>query len=211
MTEGKRQRSGSKHVHRSADAAALQAAVKQFLTAAGVDLTDANLKDTPARVAEAWISEFLDGYQKSPSDVLAERFPVGMKGTPGLVVVTSLHFHSMCPHHLLPYWGKAHIAYVADKAVVGFGKLSELLDVFAHRLVLQETLAAQVAGALMDQLRCQGAACVIEAQQTCFTLRGPKQHQSKTHAECLLGVIAHHPWRSELWSRIGSSSSQGNC
>ncbi len=210
MTQGKRRRSVVKPGPPGVDAVVLEAAVGQFLAAAGVDLSDVNLKDTPARVAEAWMTEFLDGYQKSASSVLSERFPVGAKGTPSLVVVTSLHFHSMCPHHLLPYWGRAHIAYVADKAVVGFGKLSELLDVFAHRLVLQETLAAQVAGALMDHLGCQGAACVIDAKQTCLTLRGPKQHQSTTHAECLLGVVAHHPWRSEMWSRIGWRSLQGD-
>ena len=130
----------------------MEHAVREFLAGAGLSLFDANLRSTPRRVVEAWASEFLDGYGKTAAEVLAERFPVGRKGERELVVVTQLHFRSMCPHHLLPYTGRAHVAYLPGKSVVGFGRLAALVDVFAHRLILQEELAQSVAKALVKHL-----------------------------------------------------------
>lgn len=184
------------------DRAAMQRAVAGFLSAAGLDLSDENFRDTAQRVTEAWADEFLSGYRKSASDALAERFPVSKPSDRELVVVTGLHFRSMCPHHLLPYSGTAHLAYVPGKSVVGFGRLSTLLDVFANRLVLQEELARNVAVALMQELGSQGAACVISAEQTCFRLRGQEQHQAVTHSEAYEGVLKEPALRAELWQRI---------
>lgn len=184
------------------DRAAMQRAVADFLTAAGLDLSDENFRDTAQRVTEAWSDEFLSGYRKSAADALAERFPVSKPSDRELVVVTGLHFRSMCPHHLMPYSGTAHLAYVPGKSVVGFGRLSALLDVFAHRLVLQEELARNVAVALMQELGSQGAACVISAEQSCFRLRGQEQHQAVTHSEAYEGVLKEAALRAELWQRI---------
>ena len=107
-----------------------------------------------------------------------------------MVITTGIDFHSMCPHHLLPYRGVAHVAYVPKKGVVGFGKLVELVDACAHRLVLQEQVAEDIADALMRHLGARGAACVLDAEQGCLTLRGPKRREARTVTRALRGVIA---------------------
>ena len=98
--------------------------------------------------------------------------------------------------------GMSHLAYVPGKEVVGFGRLSALIDVFAHRLVLQEELARQIARALQDELGSQGAACLIRAEQTCFRLRGEEQHAAVTFSEAYEGVLKEKALRAELWHRV---------
>ncbi len=182
----------------------MRRAVKDFLTAAGLNLSDPNLAQTPSRVADAWADEFLDGYGRSAAEVLGERFPVSKASQRELVVVTGLHFRSMCPHHLLPYSGRATVAYLPGKTVVGFGRLASLVDLFAHRLILQEELARQVAVALKVHLRSPATACVLEAEQTCLRLRGGHQHDAVTHAEAYEGKLSRDSaLRRELWARIG--------
>lgn len=183
---------------------AMERAVRDFLVAAGLDPKDANLKETPQRVTAAWADEFLDGYGREAAEVLAERFPVSAGSAHEVVVVTDLWYRSMCPHHLLPYSGRAHLAYVPGKSVIGFGRLGALVDVFAHRLVLQEELARQVATALMKELGSLGAACVLEAEQTCLRLRGGEQCDAVTHAEAYEGVLRKPALRAELWARLGT-------
>jgi GTP cyclohydrolase I len=182
----------------------MASAVRDFLRAAGLPLTDANLADTPDRVASAWAREFLDGYARTPEEALGRTFP-GPQGSSGeLVVVTDLRFHSMCPHHLLPYEGRAHVAYVPGKEVVGFGRLAALVDCFAHRLILQEDLARQVARSLARVLRSPATACIIEAKQACLRLRGDKQRDAVTHAEAYEGRLRKEgTLRRELWARLG--------
>jgi GTP cyclohydrolase I len=186
----------------------MERAVHDFLVAAGVDLQDPNVAETPRRVTAAWVDEFLAGYQQSAAEVLADRFPVSQPSSRELVVVTNLHFRSMCPHHLLPYEGTAHVAYVPGREVVGFGRLSTLVDVYAHRLVLQEELARQVALALRTELKSRGAACLIRAKQTCFRLRGEEQHQAETFSEAYEGVLKEPALRAELWARLSRSQSE---
>lgn len=186
------------------DATAMASAVRDFLRAAGLPLTDANLVGTPERVAETWVSEFLDGYARTPEEALGERFPAPDNSAGELVVVTDLRFHSMCPHHLLPYEGRAHVAYVPGKQVVGFGRLSALVDCFAHRLILQEDLARQVAGSLARVLGSPAAACIVDAKQACLRLRGDKQRDAVTHAEAYEGRLRKDgALRRELWTRLG--------
>jgi GTP cyclohydrolase IA len=181
---------------------AMKKAVSDFLKATGVDLKDPNLKQTAQRVTDAFADEFLNGYQQSATDVLAQRFEVSKASSRELVIVSNLQFTSMCPHHLLPFRGTAHVAYIPNKEVVGFGHVSALLDVFAHRLILQEELARQVALSLMKELKCSGAACIIQAQQACFQLRGEKQHTATTHSEAFEGVLQEKALRAELWKRL---------
>lgn len=182
---------------------AMENAIADFLRAAGLDLSEHNLAQTPRRVAEAWSTEFLSGYQRTAAQALDDRFPVSQRSDRELVVVTGLQFRSMCPHHLMPYSGRAHLAYVPGDEVVGFGRLAALLDTFAHRLILQEELARQVACALVDELKSQGAACLISAEQTCFRLRGEEQHQAVTYSEAYEGVLKESALRAELWQRLG--------
>lgn len=180
----------------------MERAIADFLLAAGLDVTEANLLETPRRVTDAFADEFLAGYRKSAREALADRFPVSKKSDRELVVVTNLRFRSMCPHHLLAYEGTAHLAYVPGKEVVGFGRLSALVDVFAHRLILQEELARLVAEALQTELKSQGSACLIRAEQTCFRLRGENQHEAITFSEAYEGVLKKGPLRAELWARL---------
>ncbi len=186
------------------DRPAMQRAVKDFLVAAGVDPKDPNLVATPQRVTEAWADEFLTGYAQSPKEALGEVFQLVRPADRELVVVSDLRFRSMCPHHLLPVSGRAHIAYLPGKSVVGFGRLSALLDTFAHRLILQEDLARAVARALVEHLGCKGAACILAAEQMCLRLRGGVQHDAITHAEAYEGALKQKALRAELWARLGA-------
>lgn len=183
----------------------MERAVAGFLQAAGLDLQDVNLKDTPRRVAEAWASEFLDGYAQDAAGVLGEVYPAPDGSAGEMVVVTDLRFHSMCPHHLLPYEGRAHLAYVPGRSVVGFGRLSALLDCYAHRLILQEDLAREVARAMARVLDSPGTACVIEAEQSCLRLRGDRQRDARAHVEAYEGTLRKgRERRRELWARIAA-------
>jgi GTP cyclohydrolase I len=183
----------------------MERAVADFLRAAGADPADPNLRDTPTLVADAWLSEFLDGYRTTPEAALGERYPAPEASDSSMVVVTDLRYRSVCPHHLLPYTGVAHLAYVPERSVVGFGRLAALLDCFAHRLILQEDLARSVARALARGLASPGTACVLEAEMTCLRIRGEMQHDARTHSEAYEGLLRRDgPLRRELWARIGS-------
>jgi len=188
---------------KKADAVAMRRAVRDFLVAAGLDLTDPNLAQTPERVTEAWLTDFLDGYRKSPRQTLGETYPAPEGGGRELVVVTGLRFHSMCPHHLLPFTGVAHVAYLPGDRVVGFGRLGALVDLYAHRLILQEELARQVARALMEQLGAAGAACIVEAEHACMRIRGGVQADARSHADAYEGLLREDAdLRRELWARL---------
>ncbi|MBI3184872.1 MAG: GTP cyclohydrolase I FolE [Myxococcales bacterium] len=184
------------------DRAAMRRAIAAFLEAAGLSAEE-RLGDTPRRVAEAWADQFIDGYRKSAGEALGELYPAPPGSRGEMVVVTGLRFHSTCPHHLLPYQGRAHLAYIPGRSVVGFGRLPLLVDAFAHRLILQEELAREVAASLARVLGSPGAACVIEAEQACLRLRGACQ-DAKTHAEAYEGRLrTDRALRRELWARIG--------
>jgi GTP cyclohydrolase I len=181
-------------------------AISEFLRAAGLDLRDPNLTETATRVTDAWADEFLDGYRTTPEAALGERFAAPPNSSGELVVVTNLRFHSMCPHHLMPYEGRAHVAYVPGRQVVGFGRLSALVDCFAHRLILQEDLARHVAESLAEVLGSPAAACIIEAKQGCLRLRGDEQTEAVTHSEAYEGRLrTDRELRRELWARIGAA------
>jgi GTP cyclohydrolase I len=146
-----------------------------------------DLAETPRRVAEAWLEDLVDGYGRDPAEILADGLPSGGRD---LVAVTGIDYHSVCPHHLLPSRGVAHVAYVPGGKVIGFGQLVRLVDALAHRLVLEEDLARDVADALMRHLGARGAACVLEAEQLCMTVRGEKRAGARAHAEAWAGVLA---------------------
>lgn len=165
---------------------------------------DPDLAGTPARVAEAWLADLLAGYQQAPSSILADAMPA--RGH-DLVAVTGIDFHSMCPHHLLPSRGVAHVAYLPGKRVVGFGQLARLVDCFAHRLVLEEEVARQVAEALVLHLGARGAACVLDAEQSCLSVRGERRRDARAHAQCFLGALADDGPLQRRFLALTSSSS----
>ena len=185
------------------DQAAMAAAVRSFLRAAGRPLTG-ELVGTPERVAEAWAQDFLDGYALSTEKALGPLIPIGPTG--GLVCVTGIDFHASCPHHLLPYRGLAHVAYLPSQGVVGFSRLGRLVDALAHRLVLQEALAAEIASELARGTRARGAACVLEAEQACLSCRGIHRRRGRAHAEAFVGEFARS---AELRGRFARAISAG--
>jgi len=166
------------------------AAVEAFLDA--LDLPPAvraggDLRGTPGRVAEAWVEDLVDGYRLDPSEILADATPSPSRE---LVAVTGIDFHSVCPHHLLPSRGVAHVGYLPGGRVVGFGQIVRLVDALAHRLVLEEDLAAQVAESLVRHAGARGAACLLEAEQLCVTVRGARRPRARTHAAAFAGTMA---------------------
>ena len=171
---------------REPDLSGMVSAIRSFLGAAGLDTQSADIAETPARVAAAWFEDYLDGYRADPKEILAEIHPAKSKG---LVVVKRIDFHSMCPHHLVPYRGVAHIAYLPKRGVVGFGKLVKLLDCFAHRLILQEEIGDAVTTALTKQLGAAGAACVLDAEQACVSTRGPKRRAARFVTRSFAGSL----------------------
>ncbi len=146
-----------------------------------------DLADTPRRVAEAWLEDLVDGYGREPAEILAGAIPATGRD---LVAVTGIDYHSVCPHHLLPSRGVAHVAYLPGGRVVGFGQIVKLVDALAHRLVLEEDLARQIADALVEHVGARGAACVLEAEQLCMTVRGERRVRARAHAEAWAGALA---------------------
>ncbi len=179
-----------RQARRGPSAGAAKEAMARFLDALGLPPEvrgAADLADTPRRVAEAWLEDLADGYGRDPAEILAGGLPSAGRD---LVAVTGIDYHSVCPHHLLPSRGVAHVAYVPGGKVVGFGQIVKLVDALAHRLVLEEDLARQIADALVRHVGARGAACVLEAEQFCMTVRGEKRPRAKAHAEAWVGVLA---------------------
>lgn len=174
------------------DEAAMAAALTAFLRAAGRDpAAESDLATTPTRVARVWAQEFLAGYAQTPAVILGD--PVLGEADPDVVVVGGLRFHAMCPHHLLPFRGVAHVAYIPAGRLVGFGRLAELVDCYTKRLTLQERATHQIAQALVDHLGARGAGCVIEAEQMCLALPGDKHDQSGVVTSAFVGEMQTRP------------------
>ncbi|MFQ5790499.1 MAG: GTP cyclohydrolase I [Acidobacteriota bacterium] len=192
---------------RSFDLEGMSRAIRSFLESAGIDLAQPELAGTPERVARAWNEEFLDGYEADPGLILQDSFAangVSAKHSSGMVVVKGVPFHGLCPHHLLPYHGLAHIGYLPSDRLAPFSGLVRLLDCFAHRLEVQETVTQQVAEALTAHLGAKGAAAVLESEQTCMTLRGVKRRGTRTVTSHFSGAFTSRPdLRNEFLRSIG--------
>ena len=172
---------------RSPDRAALAKAIEDFLLASGAEL-DAETRKTPERVAKAYAEDLLNGYAHDPVETLKSSLgPAPRKGE--RVIASQIDFHAMCPHHLLPYKGTAAVGYVADRWLVGFGKIAEATDALAHRLILQESLVHRLCEAVMAALSPLGAGVVITAEHGCMQVRGPMRRQSRVTVEAWGGVF----------------------
>jgi GTP cyclohydrolase I len=186
---------------RTPDLGRMEQAIAEWLRACGLDPADADLQTTPARVARVWAAEFLDGYAANAAEILSET--VEGEADPDVVVVTGLRFHAMCPHHLFPYRGLAHVAYLPAGKLVGFGRLGRLVDCFAHRLTLQERITHQIAAALMQHLGARGAGVVLESEQLCLALPGDKHDSSTVTTSAFLGQAAERPdVRARLFAAV---------
>jgi GTP cyclohydrolase I len=166
-------------------------AVHAFLRAIGRDPDgDPDLSGTPARVAEAWAKDLVDGYDVDVASLLAsESLPA--PASAGLVAVRDLSVSTICPHHLLPGLGTGTVLYLPGARITGLGTLARLLDAFAHRLSLQETIAASVAEALVEHLGARGAACKLSLSHRCLTSRGERQEHAVVDTISFAGTFEH--------------------
>lgn len=164
-----------------------EAAVKTLLSYIGENTGREGLVDTPRRVVEAY-DELFQGYHKSPDELLERTFGE-TAGYDDFVLVREIGFTSHCEHHMMPFYGKAHIAYAPVDRVVGLSKLARLVDVFAARLQTQEHLTAQIVNAIEKTLKPRGVAVVIEAEHTCMSVRGVGKEGASTLTTQFTGVF----------------------
>lgn len=165
-----------------------EAAVRTLIAWAGDDPNREGLLDTPRRVTKAY-GEFFSGYGKDPAETLNRTFKeVG--GYDDIVLVRDIPFSSHCEHHMVPFVGKVHIAYLPHDGVVGLSKLARLVEVYAQRLQVQENLTAQIIDAVNEHLNPRGAAVMIEAEHMCMSMRGVRAHGALTITQRFTGVFA---------------------
>jgi len=166
-------------------------AVRTLIAWAGDDPTRDGLRDTPERVVKAF-EDFYAGYGQSPGEALDRTFE-DLGGYDDIVLVRDIPFFSHCEHHMVPFVGKAHVAYYPGDKVVGLSKLARVVDVFARRLQTQERLTGQVVEAIDDSLKPRGVAVMIEAEHQCMTLRGVHKHGASTVTTQFTGVFRDDP------------------
>ncbi|MBX0299429.1 GTP cyclohydrolase I [Cryobacterium sp. 1639] len=179
------------------------AAVAEILAAIGEDPGRAGLESTPQRVAAAY-AEFFAGIGRDPLEHLRDTVPVGDR-TGDLVLLRDIEFRSVCEHHLLPFLGTAHLAYLPGERIVGLGKLADVVATIAARPQLQERLTEEIADALETGLAPRGVLVMLDASHGCVTTRGPRQAHSTTVTMATRGQLAEPAARSEVITLIGGS------
>ncbi|MFJ9541379.1 GTP cyclohydrolase I FolE [Streptomyces sp. NPDC101225] len=182
------------------DAQRAENAVRELLLAVGEDPDREGLRETPARVAQAY-REFLAGLRQEPEDVLTTTFELSHDE---MVLVKDIEIVSLCEHHLLPFRGTAHIGYIpaAHGRVTGLSKLARLVEVYARRLQVQERLTGQIADALMRILDARGAIVVVEAEHMCMSARGIRKPGARTTTSAVRGQLRRPATRAEAMSLI---------
>jgi GTP cyclohydrolase IA len=164
------------------DRIAAERAAAELLAALGADLQAAGLRDTPRRMATAY-AELL-----TPEPFNMTTFP-NDEGYDELILVREIPFQSLCMHHLLPFYGVAHVAYLPADRIIGLSKLARVVDLFSRDLQLQERLTTQIASWLQEQLEPKGVGVVVEAEHLCMSLRGVQKHGARTVTSALLGLV----------------------
>ncbi|MEK7284023.1 MAG: GTP cyclohydrolase I FolE [Acidobacteriota bacterium] len=186
------------------DRARLLRAARQFLGAIGETGLRRDMRQTPARVADAWSGEIVSGYRSDPRRILARTIPAQDHD---LVVVRDIPFTSVCVHHLLPFHGTAHVAYLPDERLVGLSKIARAVDALSRRLQLQERLTRQVVEALASSLRPIGAACRVEAEHLCMSIRGARKTGTRVITSAYTGRFRTSPaLRTEFLRLTGARS-----
>lgn len=172
------------------DLPAIEEAVRRILIAIGEDPEREGLRETPQRVARMY-AEIFDGINRDPGDLVDAFF--GEEHYQEIVMVRDIPFYSSCEHHLVPFHGKAHVAYIPQGRVTGLSKLVRLIEGFARRPQMQERLTAQVADSLMDRLDPLGVMVVIEAEHLCMSMRGVRKPGAITVTSAVRGTLATNP------------------
>jgi len=169
------------------DTGRIERAVREILLAIGEDPHRDGLAETPARVARAYAEQF-SGLSQRPQDVLTTVFDADHDE---LILVRDIELYSTCEHHLVPFFGYAHVGYIPNEKgqITGLSKLARLVDVYAHRPQVQERMTSQIADALMEVLEPRGALVVIEAEHLCMSMRGVRKPGAKTVTSAVRGIM----------------------
>jgi GTP cyclohydrolase IA len=177
----------------------IQKAVHEILLAIGEDPIRDGLRDTPDRVARMY-EEILGGGTEDPGVHLETTFEESYNE---VVVLKEIPFYSMCEHHMMPFYGKAHVAYLPNGRIVGLSKLARLVEGYARRLQVQERLTVQIADTLMSKLGARGVAVLLEASHSCMTMRGVKKPGSVMVTSAIRGhFVEDHAARDEVWAHF---------
>jgi GTP cyclohydrolase I len=158
--------------------------IRQLLVELGEDPTRQGLERTPARV-EASLAELTSGQHMTVQEVVGQG--VFDEDCSEMVIVKDIEFYSLCEHHMLPFYGRVHVAYIPDGKIIGLSKIPRIVDVFARRLQVQERMTAQIANAIQDVLQPKGVGVVADAAHLCMMMRGVQKQNSSTMTSCLLG------------------------
>jgi len=179
--------------------------IRALLLHAGDNPDREGLRDTPARVLRAY-GEWFSGYALDPAS-LFKTFEDGAAGCDEMVMVANLPVYSFCEHHIAPFWGLAHVAYIPDGKILGLSKFSRLVEIYARRLQVQERLTNQIAECLADNLKPRGLGVVLECRHTCMESRGVRVRGCITVTSSLRGALkADASTRSEFFSLVRSVS-----
>ena len=168
-----------------------EAAVRTLLAWAGDNPDREGLHDTPKRVVKAF-REYFSGYEQDPAQALSRTFE-DVAGYDDIVMLRDIDFTSHCEHHIAPFIGRAHVAYLPSKAVVGISKLARVVEIYARRLQTQETMTAQIVTAITDALKPRGAAVLLEAVHTCMSIRGIGKRNVSTITTQFTGEFKSNP------------------
>ena len=180
----------------------VEAAVKLLLEGIGEDVNREGLRETPERIARMY-QEIYGGLEEDPREHLSKTFTAENNQ---MVLEKDIVFYSTCEHHLMPFYGKAHVAYIPNGKVVGISKLARTVEVFARRPQIQEQLTAQIADALMECLAPAGAMVMLEAEHMCMAMRGIKKPGSRTVTYVVRGAFEREPeLQQRFFSLVGSS------
>ncbi|MBP9674764.1 MAG: GTP cyclohydrolase I FolE [Bacteriovoracaceae bacterium] len=184
------------------DAEQAKKAVGEILKYLGENKDREGLRHTPDRVVRSW-DRLFGGYSQDPESIFTFFEEDDVIPEKQIILLQDIEFYSTCEHHFLPFVGKAHVAYIPDKKVVGISKLARLVEMFARRLQIQERIGNQVTQTLMQYLEPKGAACVIEAKHFCMTSRGVEKQNSVMVTSALKGAfLENQKTRDELFSLI---------
>ncbi|MET0162600.1 MAG: GTP cyclohydrolase I [Microbacteriaceae bacterium] len=192
------------------DRARITRLVRELLEAIGEQPDRAGLRETPERVADAY-AEFFAGIDADPAEPLARTISVAEGPAPetlpsGAVLLRDIGFRSICEHHLLPFAGRAHLAYLPAERVVGLGALARVVDVLAARPQVQERLGEQIAETIASALAARGALVVLDARHQCLTMRGERRPQASTVTIAARGELADPIARAELIALIAGGA-----
>ena len=184
-------------------AASFEDLVAEIILRLGDDPDREGMRKTPKRVAKS-LAFLTEGYRKSPQEVVGDA--LYEQSHQNMVLVKDIEVYSLCEHHLLPFFGKAHIAYIPDGHILGLSKLARLVDVYARRFQVQERMTEQIAQAVWETTKPQGVAVVVEAYHLCMMMRGVQKQNSKTITSAMRGAFLEDQRTRDEFLRLTTSS-----